>query len=260
LATAADDIANLKSYKDALQQQLRAATDPANRASLSEQISRADSQIASTNNAIRVGLMAINGGNFDISTMTDAEIVAMGFAFDAIGAASIRGAEQVNELIATAKLKAQAERAKQQQEGANGEVAPGELTGTRTAINSADDAATVRSLTRENESATTLAKNGYKVQQNPPTLPNGKNPDYIINGEVFDNYAPSTSRVRNAWSEIEDKVLRGQTNNVVVNLADTSITPAALKEQLINYPIPSLKQVIIIDKLGTPTVVKIGGN
>ncbi|MGI4779028.1 MAG: hypothetical protein ACRYGA_13065 [Janthinobacterium lividum] len=68
--------------------------------------------------------------------------------------------------------------------GANGgTAAAGELTRTRTAISAADDAATIRSLTRENESATTLANNCYKVQQNPPTLPNSKNPDYIINGQ-----------------------------------------------------------------------------
>lgn len=133
--------------------------------------------------------------------------------------------------------------------------AVGELTGTRTAISSADDAATIRSLTRENESATTLANNGYNVQQNPPTLPNGKNPDYIVNGQVFDNYAPSTGNVRNVADRIGEKVADGQANNVVVNLADTSVTPSALREQLMNYPVPGLKQVIIIDKTGTPTVI-----
>jgi filamentous hemagglutinin len=144
--------------------------------------------------------------------------------------------------------------------GANGGVVAGELTGTRTPINLADDAATIRSLTRENESATTLAYNGYKVQQNPPTLPNGKNPDYIINGQVFDNYAPSTGNVRNAAKVIEDKFAAGQADNFVVNLADSSITPAALKDQLMNYPISGLKQVIIIDKIGTLTVIKLEGN
>lgn len=137
--------------------------------------------------------------------------------------------------------------------------AKGELTGTRTAISSADDTATIRSLTRENESATTLANNGYKVQQNPPALPNGKNPDYIVNGQVFDNYAPSTGNVRNAARVIEGKVLAGQADNVVVNLADSSITPSALRDQLTNYPITGLNQVIIIDKTGTPTVIKFGG-
>jgi hypothetical protein len=146
------------------------------------------------------------------------------------------------------------------QVGTNRGVAGGELTGIRTTINLADDAATIRSLTRENESATTLANNGYKVQQNPPTLPNGKNPDYIVNGQVFDNYAPSTGNVRNAARVIEGKVAAGQADNIVVNLADSSIPPSALRDQLMNYPIPGLKQVIIIDKSGTPTVIKLEGN
>jgi Contact-dependent growth inhibition CdiA C-terminal domain len=144
-------------------------------------------------------------------------------------------------------------------QGANGVTAAGELTGTRTAISAAEDAATIRSLTRENESATTLANNGYTVQQNPATLPNGKNPDYIVNGQVFDNYAPSTGNVRNAADVIGGKVAGGQADNVVVNLADSSITPSALREQLTNYPIPGLKQVIIIDKTGAPTVIKFLG-
>jgi filamentous hemagglutinin family protein len=142
--------------------------------------------------------------------------------------------------------------------GANGgTTVVGELTGTRTAISLADDAATIRSLTRENESAATLANNGYKVQQNPPTLPNGKNPDYIVNGQVFDNYAPSTSSARNAASEIQGKVARGQTENVVVNLADTTITPAQLQAQLASYPIPGLKQVVVIDQGGKVVVIKV---
>ena len=143
-------------------------------------------------------------------------------------------------------------------DGANGggKVA-GELTGTRTAISSADDAATIRSLTRENESAATLANNGYKVEQNPATLPNGKNPDYIVNGQVFDNYAPSTSSARNAASEIQGKVAKGQTENVVVNLADTTITPAQLQAQLTSYPIPGLKQVVVIDQAGRVVVIKV---
>ncbi len=45
-------------------------------------------------------------------------------------------------------------------------------------------------LCRENESADTFAQHGYDVEQNPPPKPNGKEPDYKIEGEYFDNYAP----------------------------------------------------------------------
>ncbi len=133
----------------------------------------------------------------------------------------------------------------------------GSLSGTATNIGALDDAATTRSLIRENGSAVKLSENGYTVEQNPVVTGTAKNPDYRINGVVFDNYAPSTSNVRNAASEIESKVAKGQTDNVVVNLADSTITPAQLQSQLTNYPIPGLKQVIVIDQNGKVIVIKL---
>ena len=47
----------------------------------------------------------------------------------------------------------------------------------------------IRSLNRENESAQILSKSGFHVEQNPAVLGN-KDPDYRINGEIFDKYAP----------------------------------------------------------------------
>ena len=90
-------------------------------------------------------------------------------------------------------------------------------------------------------------------------MPNGKNPDYVINGQVFDAYSPSTSSVRNAASEIGNKVSGGQTNNVVVNLTDSAITPAQLQNQLNTYPIPGLQQVIVIDQSGKVVIIKLSG-
>lgn len=139
-------------------------------------------------------------------------------------------------------------------EGAN----DGELTGRPTRIPPSANDTEVRSLIRENQSAEILSKNGFKVEQN-PSVEGNKNPDYKINGEVFDNYAPSTGSVRNAAGVIEGKVASGQADNIVVNLADSSITPSGLRDQLTNYPIPGLKQVIIIDKSGKPTVIKLKG-
>jgi filamentous hemagglutinin len=135
---------------------------------------------------------------------------------------------------------------------------PGQLTGTPTRIPATADASEIRSLTRENQSAEILANNGFKVEQNPSVI-GPKNPDYRINGDVFDNYAPASGNVRNIASNIEEKVIAGQTNNVVVNLSDSSATPIALREQLKNYPISGLEQVIIIDKSGNFTIVKLKG-
>jgi Possible hemagglutinin (DUF637)/Contact-dependent growth inhibition CdiA C-terminal domain len=128
--------------------------------------------------------------------------------------------------------------------------APGILSGPRTTIPPLSDAITTRSLILKNQSADILVSKGFKVEQN-PNVSGAKNPDYRIEGVVYDNYAPSTASARNAASEIGRKVVREQANNVVVNLTDSSITPVALQTQLTQYPIAGLNQVIIIDKAGT---------
>lgn len=135
----------------------------------------------------------------------------------------------------------------------------GSLSGMPTNIGALDDAVTTRSLIRENGSAVKLSENGYTVEQNPVIDGTAKKPDYRINGEVFDNYAPETASVRNMAGVIEGKVNSGQANNVVVNLAGSTATPAALRAQLINYPVPGLKQVIVIDQSGGITVIKLTG-
>jgi hypothetical protein len=111
------------------------------------------------------------------------------------------------------------------------------------------DPETTRSLQRENESATTLSRAGYDVEQN-PTVPGPKNPDYRINGTVFDNLAPSSGNVRNIASEMAKKVKKGQTERVVLNLTDTSVDSATMHAQLHDWPIEGLKEVIAIDKQG----------
>lgn len=46
------------------------------------------------------------------------------------------------------------------------------------------DKSIARGLQRENESADVLARHGYDVEQNPPSKPNGKEPDYLIEGST----------------------------------------------------------------------------
>ncbi|KOX17790.1 hypothetical protein ADK67_37745 [Saccharothrix sp. NRRL B-16348] len=122
--------------------------------------------------------------------------------------------------------------------------------GTRTKIDPKEDADTKRSLQRENESATTLARAGYDVEQN-PTVPGAKNPDYRIEGRIFDNIAPSTGSPRNIHSRIAEKVAEGQTDRVVVNLADSPVDVERLRGQMRDWPIEGLKEVIVIDKNGS---------
>ena len=53
---------------------------------------------------------------------------------------------------------------------------------------------------------------------------------------------------------------RGQVDNVVVNLTDSSVSLADLTYQLTTYPIPGLKKVIIIiDKFGNSTLLNFDG-
>jgi len=131
----------------------------------------------------------------------------------------------------------------------------GSLSGSRTQIPPLSDAATTRSLVRENQSADILAGKGFNVEQN-PVVDGVKNPDYRVNGEIHDNYAPETSNVRNIWSTVDGKVQAGQTNSVVINLADSNASVEALQTQFANYPIDGLKQVIVIDKSGNITIIK----
>jgi hypothetical protein len=119
--------------------------------------------------------------------------------------------------------------------------------GTKTNIpaNQKDPSA-IRSLVRENESAETLAHAGYDVDQNPPKLPNGKDPDYRIEGQVFDCYSPSGSNPRNIASEIEGKIVSGQTERIILNLDDSSLSLDALRKQLTDYPISGLQEIIVV--------------
>lgn len=113
----------------------------------------------------------------------------------------------------------------------------------------------IRSLNRENESAQILAKSGFHVEQNPTVLGN-KDPDYRINGEIFDNYAPKSDSVRNIHSEVKRKVTSGQTTNVVINISDTAVSVPVIQQQLTKWPIMGLDKVIVVDKSGNAIRIK----
>ena len=103
---------------------------------------------------------------------------------------------------------------------------------------------------RENESADILAANGYDVEQN-PDVPGPKNPDYRISGpgidgEIYDNYAPTTPRARNIWSGVLTKITTQQTERVVINLGDAATDLDDIRDQFSSYPIEGLKDVIVI--------------
>lgn len=55
---------------------------------------------------------------------------------------------------------------------------------------------------------------------NPPVL-GDKNPDYLVNGKIFDCYAPTTSNIRNIADRVETKVVRRQPDRIVLNMTDS---------------------------------------
>ncbi|MEU6231808.1 putative T7SS-secreted protein [Kitasatospora sp. NPDC047058] len=113
----------------------------------------------------------------------------------------------------------------------------------------ADDT-TRRAFTRENESADILAKNGYKVEQNPKLTDTTKNPDYRVEGEVMDCYAPTAKNPRSIATGMQKKVDEGQADRIVLNLSDSDVDLAAMRKQLNDWPIDGLKEVTVIDKAG----------
>lgn len=131
----------------------------------------------------------------------------------------------------------------------------GSLTGHVTKVTPQMTKENIRSLNRENESAQILSKSGFHVEQN-PIVSGNKDPDYRINGEIFDNYAPKSGSVRNIHSEVKRKVTSGQTTNVVINMSDTKVSVPELQQQLTKWPIMGLDKVIIIDKSGNAIRIK----
>lgn len=55
------------------------------------------------------------------------------------------------------------------------------------------DETTRTSLEMENKAAETIAKNGYDIEQNPIVNNSSRNPDYKIEGKIFDCYSPDTN-------------------------------------------------------------------
>lgn len=130
----------------------------------------------------------------------------------------------------------------------------GQPTGSRTTVKENDvNQESIRGIIRENESAEILANSGYNIHQNPQlrslNAPN-KNPDYLIEGRVFDNYAPSSGDVSHIMGTISNKVSSGQAPRIVLNLADVpaNVNRHNLREFINANPISGLQEIIVIDR------------
>lgn len=110
------------------------------------------------------------------------------------------------------------------------------------------DDATRTSLEMENEAAKTIAKNGYDIDQNPTISNSSRNPDYKIEGKIFDCYSPESSTpVRSIWSNVEDKVVtKLQTRRIVLNLDRWNGSINYLTTQFESYTIEGLVEILIV--------------
>ncbi len=97
---------------------------------------------------------------------------------------------------------------------------------------------------RENQAAEFLAEKGYKIEQNPGTLPNGKNPDYRIEGRYFDCLSPKSDNISQIRKGISRKVRSGQADSIVLNLDDSPFDAGDISSILARKPIANLREVI----------------
>lgn len=109
-----------------------------------------------------------------------------------------------------------------------------------------------RAIMRQNESADFLSQQGFDVKML-KEIPGGngygktqnKNPDYLIESKVFDNFAPDKSSIMKIVDTIRSKV-KVQSERVVLNLNDVSTSPESIVDYLEKHPLPALKELIII--------------
>jgi hypothetical protein len=102
-------------------------------------------------------------------------------------------------------------------------------------------------VARQNESADTLAREGYDISHSNDRLPNGKQPDYKINGQYADHYNPRSNNVDQVRKKISQKVGDGQADRLVVRLDDTTLTTREVTSALQRKPVEGLKEVILIE-------------
>jgi hypothetical protein len=101
----------------------------------------------------------------------------------------------------------------------------------------------------ENDSATILARAGYNIRQN--TGEKGVNgtsdPDYNMEGKLWDCYAPSSDKRDSVRGELRDKVKK-QSGSIVINMERSPMSVDEMKALLPH--VKGLEEAKIIDKNG----------
>jgi hypothetical protein len=81
-----------------------------------------------------------------------------------------------------------------------------------------------------------------------------RNPDLLVENRVFDTFMPMMDDAVSVRNSIATRIEEGQTHRVVVDLRQTTQTPASVRAALRNEPIRGLKEVILLtnEGLGQP--------
>ena len=129
-----------------------------------------------------------------------------------VRAGSIRQAEDAVGDVAETGRPGSGSRVRSDEYTERSGTAGGAPGGSRTVIPPKDDAEVRRSLQMENSGAVVLADKGWQIKQNPSvdevaqarvaTGDRGdprKNPDYLLEGRVFDAYSPTTPPATARW-------------------------------------------------------------
>jgi hypothetical protein len=104
----------------------------------------------------------------------------------------------------------------------------------------------IRGLNRQQQAAEALARAGYEVEYR-ALQGAGKNPDLLVNGKVFDVYAPTSGNLDNVRNGVSSKIKSGQTRRVVIFLEDSSVSlPALQTKLLLSKRVAGLEQVLVV--------------
>ena len=78
----------------------------------------------------------------------------------------------------------------------------------------------------------------------------GKNPNFIIEGRIFDQLTPQTispsSAAQTVFERIQGKVLGGQTQRIILNLSLVKVSWYDVLGWLEDKPIAGLEEIIVI--------------
>ncbi len=85
----------------------------------------------------------------------------------------------------------------------------------------------------------------YKTNGNGYGVKPSSNPDYLIDGQVFDCYSPKTTNLRTIWDTVVGKT-ENQARRVVLNLDDYSGSLDDLAKQFNDWPIDGLDELLAI--------------